>query len=696
MNEEFKITPEKNAVNMIPIGLEDVPVYASDISAGLAIDGTPALNTPPTATADPNIIPAGGGSIIRGFLKSQNYNKGTSGWAINGDGSIEAETGYFRGDITGASGTFSGTITATVGNIGGWSIGATSITAYGGSATATNTGATSPGTMADDDTVGGVAWANPDNAKASDNSYADCYTTAQYSHYLKATNFGFAVPTGATINGILVEIERKLNSSEYGWGIVDSEVKIVKSDGSIGTTNKASAVNWVVTEAYFSYGASDNLWGETWTAEDINDTDFGVALSIRSLLAGATADVDHIRITVYYTSATTAGSVGMSSASTGADDIRFWAGNATPASAPFKVTESGKITASDIVATGTINAQAGYLSAGVYVDTVNGLLCESGGLNVGSAGHIRGGQTDYNTGTGFFLGYSTGYKFSIGNPAGNYLTWDGTTLKVAGFLITNISLGDASDGDVTISANTTLTRDMYYDDLTVDATKILTAAGYRIFVRGTLTNNGTIQNNGGTATTYSGAGGGASGTLRGGTTGGNGKTRNGNYDQGGGGGGGGGMVLIAANTIINNGTIRANGGNGANGARYSVGAGASPTAGTSLDCGKGGNGGAGGDSGGVGGVVTQTNQGFKNVMIGINDFDSVLSKGVGGGGGGGGGEDTGAQDDGVAGGGGGGGGGFVLIYYYTATFGTEQANKGTGGSISGGDGIDGTVLEIQI
>lgn len=29
------------------------------------------------------------------------------------------------------------------------------------------------------------------------------------SHYLKATNFGFTIPVGATINGILVEIERK-------------------------------------------------------------------------------------------------------------------------------------------------------------------------------------------------------------------------------------------------------------------------------------------------------------------------------------------------------------------------------------------------------------------------------------------------------------------------------------------------------
>ncbi len=50
-----------------------------------------------------------------------------------------------------------------------------------------------------------------------------------------------------------------------------------------------------------------------------------------------------------------AGVVGMSSAVTGGDDIRFFAGHATPASAPFKVTEAGVLTASSAIITGTIN-----------------------------------------------------------------------------------------------------------------------------------------------------------------------------------------------------------------------------------------------------------------------------------------------------------------------------------------------------
>jgi hypothetical protein len=47
--------------------------------------------------------------------------------------------------------------------------------------------------------------------------------------------------------------------------------------------------------------------------------------------------------------------------------------------------------------------------------------------------------------------------------------------------------GYGQDGDVTIAANTTLTRDMYYNDLTINSSCTLDTNGYRVFVRGTLT-----------------------------------------------------------------------------------------------------------------------------------------------------------------------------------------------------------------
>lgn len=73
--------------------------------------------------------------------------------------------------------------------------------------------------------------------------------------------------------------------------------------------------------------------------------------------------------------------------------------------------------------------KVGALSA-VSVNT--GTLTVSGSLTVGTVGNVKGGQTDYNSGTGFFLGYSgAAYKFSIGT-ASKSLTWDGTDLSVIG------------------------------------------------------------------------------------------------------------------------------------------------------------------------------------------------------------------------------------------------------------------------
>jgi len=69
-----------------------------------------------------------------------------------------------------------------------------------------------------------------------------------------------------------------------------------------------------------------------------------------------------------------------------------------------------------------------------------------GGITLSSGGNIKGGQTDYATGTGFFLGYSGGaYKFSVGSST-KYLRWDGSTLSVGGDIIAsgNIQSGAAT------------------------------------------------------------------------------------------------------------------------------------------------------------------------------------------------------------------------------------------------------------
>lgn len=86
----------------------------------------------------------------------------------------------------------------------------------------------------------------------------------------------------------------------------------------------------------------------------------------------------------------TSGGVGMSS-TTAANGVSFWAGNATPTSAPFRVLNGGKLYATDADITGTITATAGKI----------GGWSVSGNNLVGtSASYIMGGRI--NIGNGFF------------------------------------------------------------------------------------------------------------------------------------------------------------------------------------------------------------------------------------------------------------------------------------------------------
>jgi len=233
--------------------------------------------------------------------------------------------------------------------------------------------------------------------------------------------------------------------------IVDS------GDGSIVNLGAIKSSNFSVGVAGWRLDSNGNI--------EANDGNFrgditgasGTFSGTITAIAGSIGGWTISSVAIYFDGATDAVSSGMAPA-----DYPFYAGKkyADRATAPFKVEPSGKLTVTDIVATGVINAQSGYLSAGVYVDTVNGIICESGGLNVGVAGHIRGGQTDYNTGTGFFLGYSTdAYKLSIGVPTGDYFKWDGTNLTLTGGAIVRNKLyaGEALTANDAVYINSTNT-----------------------------------------------------------------------------------------------------------------------------------------------------------------------------------------------------------------------------------------------
>lgn len=79
-----------------------------------------------------------------------------------------------------------------------------------------------------------------------------------------------------------------------------------------------------------------------------------------------------------------------------------------------------------------------YISS-LKVGQLSAITVNTGTLTVDTGGYLKGGQTAYNTGTGFFLGYSgSNYKFSIGSSTQG-LTWDGSSLSLTGNSNINIS-----------------------------------------------------------------------------------------------------------------------------------------------------------------------------------------------------------------------------------------------------------------
>ena len=170
----------------------------------------------------------------------------------------------------------------------------------------TSQGAFSGSIFSDDNATGVYTFNTPSNAAASDNNRTFAAALigllSGTTHYLKATSFGFSIPSSANICGIELQIEKSASNISILSTVTDNVVQLMKT-GSIVGNNYATSSHWSATEDYFTYGGPLDLWGTSWAPSDINSAGFGLAFSaqlngIISLLP--VARIDHIQIKVYY------------------------------------------------------------------------------------------------------------------------------------------------------------------------------------------------------------------------------------------------------------------------------------------------------------------------------------------------------------------------------------------------------------
>lgn len=81
---------------------------------------------------------------------------------------------------------------------------------------------------------------------------------------------------------------------------MDNAVRLTKAGAVVGSNLANSNVEWPTSNAYITYGGNGNLWGTSWTIADINNAGFGAAVS--AIVQNGTANIDHIRITVWFAS----------------------------------------------------------------------------------------------------------------------------------------------------------------------------------------------------------------------------------------------------------------------------------------------------------------------------------------------------------------------------------------------------------
>lgn len=465
----------------------------------------------------------------------------------------------------------------------------------------------------------------------------------------------------------------------------------------------------------------------------------------------------------------------------GTSDYGFFIGNSAGNKLTYNTTDD------TLALTGTILSTAGAIGGW----TIGATTLSSGNVTIDSANEVitMGSASAPLTGDGVWMGKDgSDYEFRAGDPAGEYIHYDGSNLTIVGGLAAsdihipdqdttansmhvesdgdtwwgctqtnftsdpdnaaayvlstgeakfqNVTLntaviindatvndtqltlqdlyGDGNDGNVTISGDTTITEDMFYDDLTIDATKTLNTGGFRVHVKGTLTINGTIGRPGNAGGDGGNGGNGSAGVA--GTAGSAGAAgaalADGSIE---------GAVAATAGTVggIGQRDVGPGGGhtNGGNSGASTAGNGAAKSL-TDQDGVQGTTGGTGGDAdapGGSGGtagaagaagtksgtIFNKPNTGYAAWLLydvypaGDNLRSSAGSSGSSGGGGGASMAAGFAGTEGCSGGGGGGGGaggpgGLVAIYAKNVVVsgtGVIIADGGDGGN--GGDGGDG-------
>jgi hypothetical protein len=160
----------------------------------------------------------------------------------------------------------------------------------------------------------------------------------------------------------------------------------------------------------------------------------------------------------------------------------------------FRINGNGQAEFNGVNVRGNIIANTGYFGSGSDTIKIGADLDASGGaslygangLTLGNKGYIKSAGLTYSgsnftgSASGFFLGNTQGYdqtsvyQFFIGDPASNFLRWNGTNLIINGRIATGSVLGESgsgssvnSQGGIVVGSKIGIRRNVDTDVLTI-------------------------------------------------------------------------------------------------------------------------------------------------------------------------------------------------------------------------------------
>lgn len=274
----------------------------------------------------------------------------------------------------------SGTVTATAGTVGGWTLGSTTLT--GGNATLDSTGVLTLGTATDVVILSAVdatyrLWVGDTTAASAAFSVTKAGALTATSATITGTVGGRSTTTiASTINSAGNVVTDLINAR------LDTSAKTMLSGFTFGTADYSGAlssgtITWNTTTGALTGGSGVLVYrgGIIGAASGVAKFTLDAATGAATFAGALSAPTGTIggwtlnASTITGTNATL-DSAGVLTLGTSNDVVisssadatyRLWVGHATAASAPFRVTKAGALTATSATITGTVTATAGAI-----------------------------------------------------------------------------------------------------------------------------------------------------------------------------------------------------------------------------------------------------------------------------------------------------------------------------------------------